>query len=529
MPTQGEYAGQRPYELASEKTKEIFHVFMFEQIAMDNEDAISRLLAGGVSPDLVDDSHEADSLLHWACSFGSAKVAAVLLSNGCNVSIRNGLGQTPLHLACKNKHLPLVRLLLEEGASPACRDYYSSSSSSSPRPGAGDHAGGAGGREGKGDGDGDGEGRSPKDLLPGDADPALAALLDHPPEPSFALGRVFQKAQEERAALKQLQLQKSLLSKQTSSSNSNSNSSSGAAAALEGGGAGGEEPLEDSLFYPSDFEEDDGDVNAEDYNDSGDNNDDDENKRIQRRRKSGSEDNDLLLIFWPPVKKQKYKKGATSLTLRNNVNLLISVASSDIDIFPLLTWSGLMEVLDGYGFQVQVKRSSAGARIRLCIDRNVCPTANSYELQVCHAQICITAGDATGLLYGVYTLIQLFKLHSDPTTSAAGVAVLVVPAISISDKPDVAQRAVLWSYREQVRCNTYRMQEQIELLSRLRFNMLFLVIDPVKDTTVSVAGGGVGSGGGSGNVASSSAAAAAAAAVIEASNEVSSTCFIALW
>ncbi len=115
----------------------------------------------------------------------------------------------------------------------------------------------------------------------------------------------------------------------------------------------------------------------------------------------------------------------------------------------------------------------------MCIDKYICPEGNSYELKVGTEQIFLTAADSAGLLYGVYTLIQLLKLHSETHIDHAGVLHLRVPAVTISDRPDVAQRAVLWSYRQHARTCSSRMQEQVELLSRLRLNTLFLVIDPV--------------------------------------------------
>ena len=415
---------------------------MFEQIAMDNASAIVRLIGGGVPVDSVDDSKNADSTLHWASSFGSVLVAVALLSHGCNVNITNAEGQTPLHLACKGKHRSLIDLLLQEGASTAAKDLNGNTPrdlllltrSSSPTPVSG--------------------GASPV------SDPAqivaeIEALLLSPPEPTKKLRGIFEKAQEALAAEKQLLLQQKLLAEAHLAAVANPVLlSEGVATAATGNG---EIALLDSC---------------------------DDDWAAEHNENEGKNEKDLLLIFWPPVKKQVQKVNATPLILRNNANLLISVASSEIDIFPLLTWSGLMDAMDSLGFQVQVKRSSSGARIRLCIDAHICPVRNSYELKVTKDQIYLTAGDGTGLLYGVYTLIQLLKLHSDVRQDvASGVTSLIIPAIAISDRPDVAQRAVLWSYRQQVRAASTRMQEQIELLSRLRINTLFLVIDEPSATS----------------------------------------------
>jgi len=417
-PLTGEYADKRPYEIANEATKETFHVYMFEQIAMNNEGAIEKLIEGGLPVDSRDDSPAADSTLHWAASFGSVKVATVLLEHGCDPNITNETGQTALHLACKGKHADVIELLLSEGARVDMADA---------------------------------EGKLPIDVLPAEAKPGLKELLHNPPVPSLRLHAAFEKAQEEKAAKKQLLLQqKLLLNKQRSNSFQSHQEGSAAAAAAVAG----------MKFGDNDYNDDD-DLDLDSSSQQGD-----------------GKEKDLLLIFWPPVKRQEHIKGSPPLVLRNNANLLISVASSDIDMIPLLTWSGLMDVMDSFGFQVQIKRSSTGAKIRLCIDRNICPIGNSYELKVGQDQIFLTAGDSAGLMYGVYTLIQLLKLHSESHDNGS-VLTLKVPSISISDRPDVAQRAVLWSYRQQARMSSTRMLEQTELFARLRFNTLLLVIDPL--------------------------------------------------
>ena len=427
---------------------------MFEQIAMGNEAAILRLIKGGVPVDTLDDSSAADSTLHWACSFGSTNVAAILLSNGCPVNILNADNQSPLHLACKGKHFALIELLLEEGANTSTADK---------------------------------DGKTPSQLLPVGCNPQIEALLQNPPVASRKLYKEFERAQEELAAKRQLELQQKLLKESTAAQerhplqdqqqhNHHQQPEVPVGTDLFGDGDGVGEY--DGAPFDSFARSDSIDLEGTDHtvaHHGGHNN--------NNNRSHDEDDKELLLIFWPPVKRQQHKKNAAPLVVKNNANLLISVASAEIDVFPLLTWSGLMDVMDAFGFQVQVKRSSLGAKIRMCIDKNICPIGSSYELKVTKDQIYLTAGDGAGLLYGVYTLIQLLKLHSEAQVDAAGVTTLTIPAISMSDRPDVAQRAVLWSYRQQVRTSSIRMHEHIELLSRLRINTLFLVIDPVESNT----------------------------------------------
>ena len=414
-PSMGEFAGLRPYELANEATRSTYHVYMFEQIAMDNGDALFRILLGGVPVDTIDDSASADSTLHWAASFGGMKVATVLLANGCNVDITNGADQTSLHLACKGKHYELIALLLDEGADPTRQDK---------------------------------DGKTPTEFLVTGSNPVIEELLLHPPTPSMKLHNQHEKIKEAVAAKKQLLLQQRLMHLQEERTS------------REGHGEPSADP--ESLADSPTSVDEDADVDVETID--------------------AESSKELLLIFWPPVKRQQHKRGTPPLVLRNNANLLISVANSEIDMVPLLTWSGLLEAMDVLGFQVQIKRSTSGSKIRVCIDRNICPVANSYELKVGSEQIFITAGDSTGLLYGVYTLIQLLKLHSDAVEDSGGVLNVAIPAISISDRPDVAQRAVLWSYRQQVRTTTARTQEQMEMLSRLHLNTLFLAVDEPSGT-----------------------------------------------
>ena len=72
--------------------------------------------------------------------------------------------------------------------------------------------------------------------------------------------------------------------------------------------------------------------------------------------------------------------------------------------------------------------------------------------------------------------MQLLSLHTDVEKSS-GVTTLSVPSVSIIDYPDVANRGVLWSYRKDARSSSSNMRTTIELLSKLRINQFYLVID----------------------------------------------------
>lgn len=49
---------------------------------------------------------------------------AALKKSGANIDARNAFGLTPLHIATWRNHLPIVRRLLEAGANPDARVFY---------------------------------------------------------------------------------------------------------------------------------------------------------------------------------------------------------------------------------------------------------------------------------------------------------------------------------------------------------------------------------------------------------------------
>lgn len=54
--------------------------------------------------------------MHYAASKGKPNLLRVLLLNGTNVDILNGIGQTPLNRAVENRNVECVHMLLDAGA-----------------------------------------------------------------------------------------------------------------------------------------------------------------------------------------------------------------------------------------------------------------------------------------------------------------------------------------------------------------------------------------------------------------------------
>lgn len=90
------------------------------------------------------------------------------------------------------------------------------------------------------------------------------------------------------------------------------------------------------------------------------------------------------LILWPPVQRQIQFTidDHPPLILSNNAPIVICSDSDDIDIFPLLTWSGLIDTLNNLGLQSYVHRSTLSGNIRLDIDAILCPGRHRFEIVI---------------------------------------------------------------------------------------------------------------------------------------------------
>jgi hypothetical protein len=92
------------------------------------------------------------------------------------------------------------------------------------------------------------------------------------------------------------------------------------------------------------------------------------------------------LILWPPVQRQIQYSSTdnqqSSLILSNESPVIICATSDDIDIYPLLTWSGLIDTLNNLGLQSYVHRSTSAGKIRLTIDPIICPGRHRFEITI---------------------------------------------------------------------------------------------------------------------------------------------------
>lgn len=118
-----------------------------------------------------------------------------------------------------------------------------------------------------------------------------------------------------------------------------------------------------------------------------------------------------------------------------------------------------------------------------------CEGRHSYRLSIEHESIIIIASDPSGLLYGLYALVQLLQLHCEVNMDGS-TTVVYVPPIILHDFPDVPNRAILWSYRKNCCMNLATMKSHIDLFSILRINRLLLVIDPVVNTAATTSAQG---------------------------------------
>ncbi len=92
--------------------------FMHDAVLEAMPDVVRALHHYGarVDADTVDDSEGHATPLHMACHQGDVEVVRALLECGALPELKNHRGETALHIAVKQRHDEIVRLLIAEGA-----------------------------------------------------------------------------------------------------------------------------------------------------------------------------------------------------------------------------------------------------------------------------------------------------------------------------------------------------------------------------------------------------------------------------
>lgn len=83
---------------------------------------LNAFLDNGVSPDWKNQNRE--SMLALAASYGQANSVKLLLHKKANINAQDDEGFTPLMNACQNRHVEVVKILLEAGADISLKSKY---------------------------------------------------------------------------------------------------------------------------------------------------------------------------------------------------------------------------------------------------------------------------------------------------------------------------------------------------------------------------------------------------------------------
>ena len=380
-----------------------------------------------------------DSTLHWACSFNSIGVAKVLLSSGIDVDVTNLEGVTPLHTAVKMVNVGMIKLLLSEGASTGSRDH---------------------------------SGKAPIEHLQDDND-IVENLLKFPPTPTLTLRNAFINDRNESCEIRAAESNISTISSSLLNREMRPEVTS---KSVNGNGADTEESTTQQKENRSAAKLS---VSLRGLKDS-----------YGEEDVEASGGNELpLLVLWPPAKRQ-IQCNTEPFVLKSSETIIIHLSCESADIYPILKQSGLLEILLNFKMNTSVQQPGRGAtngaapsipQIRLCVDADLCPGRHRFEIKVTSDQVSVLASDPQGGLYGLYALTQLFQLHSELNQRLDGVIEFKTARIAITDWPDVMNRAIMWSFRKSAQTTFAALRDMVDLISKIRINVLYLIIDTVDD------------------------------------------------
>lgn len=178
------------------------------------------------------------------------------------------------------------------------------------------------------------------------------------------------------------------------------------------------------------------------------------------------------LQLWPPAQRQKLLHSKEPLRWTAGV---LSVSVDGAASLGTLLVSGLVPLATALGFTVSTDAHPADAALRLSIDAAVCAARHGFELQLDGAGAELRAADQSGLLYGLHALQQLIQLHGGVVGTFCGT--VSIPALAVSDRPDVETRAVSWSLGQLALLSSGGLREAIDFLGRMRVSELHVVAE----------------------------------------------------
>ncbi|XP_048586466.1 uncharacterized protein LOC5504174 [Nematostella vectensis] len=116
-PTITNNEGATPFDYCTDKSiLGVYNEELLQAAAGANIPRVRRLLKAGVSANASDGAATDNKVLHWAASFGTPEVIALLCENGADTNCLNANGSTPLHDAVTREDLEVIQTLLNYGA-----------------------------------------------------------------------------------------------------------------------------------------------------------------------------------------------------------------------------------------------------------------------------------------------------------------------------------------------------------------------------------------------------------------------------
>lgn len=175
--------------------------------------------------------------------------------------------------------------------------------------------------------------------------------------------------------------------------------------------------------------------------------------------------------FWPPVKHEKFFDDKESIVCDK-----LSFVVTDRAFAQFLSGSDIYKLISNIGVGVEITQSppSSSNCIYAFISSSICPTKDSYDIQVGDGRVVLVGYDCRGLIYAFYTFYQLLKHHCESKVESGRIQ---IPAVAIRDVPDISVRGVMLSVRQLLRNSASRTKDKIELLLRMRINSVYMVYD----------------------------------------------------